>query len=197
MSGLGIVASCLWGQSGEYHVLGVPVKFELTNTSESVSIASQYALSILILRHMDAFVHGMGHALMAKRLGVKDVSLIIGKLPVGCRLADSKDAVPKCEKATVVRLAGPICGIIFASCKLALFTAVRRHLGRPVTLLLGGIEILKISNELFLNCIAALKKDKSHSDTCGYPSPLHIKLADAVVIGEIAFGIFLITKKII
>jgi hypothetical protein len=199
---LQFLKSIFFGYEGTHDFFGVEVTFEDQNShyrfgddyiSRLAKICSNsHVFRILSLAYVHVLVHEMGHILANKIfVGSNDNPKITILTKESSGYCTGEINPTSRWQRTIVLAAGPMSDIAFSTCKLVASVALKHYLSWPVSLILGCGAIIWIIGELFYAFISALKRDNGDFGRIADHGPLHLVLASAAIVSEVALAIFL------
>lgn len=195
---MSFLSSILFGSEGSYKILGQTVNFKRDPEQEDSSLISKSLWGCIAQGYVQTVVHEMGHALAVKLFKEqatdkeKDTYIEIFTNILRARTIYCFKKSPSRCQTTIHSLAGPMASITFSTCKLFAAAAFSNYLTRPFTVTLGVQSIVYINLELLVMCVSACAKDDGDFGKIARLGNLHLTLATAAIISELALGFFVL-----
>ncbi len=192
-----IILNC----EGQYNILGNEVNFinapaddnflsclvnPLAKRVAEIAYHATYGMS----ERTNTLVHEMGHALTARFFNDQSQ-----KIKIYLNAKDNKGVtlytpVDSAWENTLYRVAGPMAGVAFETCKLVALIRLKNSLPRPISVLLGLQAGIVILEECIYTLESAYLKNKGDFGEIASRSKIHLAVTGTLFAGQSALGLY-------
>jgi hypothetical protein len=213
---ISFLKSVIWGSSGSYNILGIPVNFgpdlpprylfepahppyRLQGAGPLSRLADQCPKNKLFCwgtnGYFHAVVHEMSHALTFKWFTGVSPAVNVSTNDCQGETCYSDMSTLTSWKQTLINVSGPMGDIAFSATKLIAASALKSYLTWPVALAVGSGEVIWISGELLYAYVSGSRKDRGDFGRIAESGGnMHLVLSSAALVGACFSGIAIAIK---